>query len=40
MKQELYINGEVVSYSLDTNSIESVLERAYIYKHAVHARRD
>lgn len=32
MKQELYINGEVVSYSLDTKSIESVLGRAYIYK--------
>lgn len=35
MKQELYINGEVVSYSLETKSIESVLGRAYIYKQPV-----
>ncbi len=32
MRQELYINGEVVSYTLQTKHIESVLGKAYIYK--------
>ena len=32
MKQELYINGEVVGYTLQTNNITSVLCKAYIYK--------
>ena len=32
MKQELYIKGEVVSYSLLTKHIEAVLGKAYIYK--------
>ena len=32
MKQELYINGEVVGYTLQTNNITSVLGKAYIYK--------
>lgn len=32
MKQELYINGEVVGYSLQTKHITSVLGKAYIYR--------
>lgn len=32
MKQELFINGEVVSYSLLTKNIVGELGRAYIYK--------
>ena len=32
MKQELYINGEVVGYSLQTKNITSVLGNAYIYR--------
>ncbi len=32
MKQELYIMGEVVSYTLQTKNITQVLVRAYIYK--------
>ena len=32
MKQELYIKGEVVSYSLLTKHITAVLGKAYIYK--------
>ena len=35
MKQELYINGEVVGYTLQTNNITSVLGKAYIYKVSV-----
>lgn len=32
MKQELYVNGEVVGYSLQSRHIMSVLGKAYIYK--------
>ena len=32
MKQELYIKGEVVSYTLQRKHIESVLGKAYIYR--------
>ena len=32
MRQELYIKGEVVGYSLLSKHITSVLGRAYIYK--------
>lgn len=32
MKQELYIKGEVVSYTLLTKHITAVLGKAYIYK--------
>lgn len=32
MKQELYIKGEVVSYTLLTKHITAVLGNAYIYK--------
>lgn len=32
MKQELYIKGEVVSYTLQRKHIEGVLGKAYIYK--------
>lgn len=32
MKQELYIEGEVVSYTLLTKHIEGVLGKAYIYR--------
>ena len=32
MKQELYINGEVVSYSLQRQNIVKVLGKTYIYK--------
>ena len=32
MKQELFINGEVVSYTLQTKHITAVLGKAYIYK--------
>ena len=32
MKQELYIKGEVVGYSLLTKNITAVLGKAYIYR--------
>lgn len=32
MRQELYINGEVVGYSLLTRHITGVLGKAYIYR--------
>ena len=32
MKQELYIKGEVVSYTLQSKHITAVLGKAYIYK--------
>ncbi|MBO7466603.1 MAG: hypothetical protein J6T94_02815 [Bacteroidaceae bacterium] len=32
MKQELYINGEVVGYSLSTQNIEDVLGEGWIYR--------
>ncbi len=32
MKQELYIKGEVVSYTLLTKNITAVLGKAYIYR--------
>ena len=32
MKQELYVNGEVVGYSLQSRHIMSVLGKAYISK--------
>ena len=32
MKQELYVNGEVVGYSLQSRHIMSVLGKAYIYR--------
>ena len=32
MKQELYINGEVVGYTLLTKNITGVMGKAYIYK--------
>ena len=32
MKQELTVNGEVVSYTLQTKHITSILGKAYIYK--------
>ena len=32
MKKELYIKGEVVSYTLLTKNITAVLGKAYIYK--------
>lgn len=32
MKQELYIDGDIVSYTLQTKNITSVLGKAYIYK--------
>lgn len=35
MKQELYIHGEVVSYSLLTKNVTLVLGKAYIYKQPV-----
>lgn len=32
MKQELYIKGEVVGYTLQTKNITAVLGKAYIYR--------
>ena len=32
MKQELYVNGEVVGYTLQSRHITSVLGKAYIYR--------